>query len=239
MALSNATFSDIGGAASDLFAGVAATTQAGLKAQGLNLQADSTRLNAQGLRIKATGDLAEASNYDIAGDLAGQNEQFSKTSTAIQQMQQLRSTEAQVGTQEADIGASGGGRSGSALDILRDSASQGALAKAVLGQQGFITQAGYAEQQESYQTMASTARTTAAGEDSIADQTDVIANQTDQLAQETIAAGKQAATGDFISSAIKGVAAVASVALAPATGGLSLGGLGGLFMGGGSPSGYK
>lgn len=223
MAVSNATFSDAGGAVSDLFAGFSATTQAGLKAQGLNISAEGTRLKAQ-------GDLAEASNYDIAGNLAGENEQFSKTSTAIQQMQQLRSNEAQVGTQRADIGASGGTTGGSALDILRDSASQGALAKAVLGQQGLITQAGYKEQQDSYETMASTARTTAAGEDSIAD-------QTDQLAQETIAAGKQAATGDFISSAIKGVAAVASVALAPATGGLSLAGLGGLFMGGGSPSG--
>lgn len=208
MALSSSTFSNAGGAVSDLFAGFGATTQAGLKATGLNL-------NAEGMRIKATGDLAEASNYDIAGNLAGENEQFSKTSTAIQQMQQLRSNEAQVGTQKADIGASGGTTGGSALDILRDSASQGAMAKAVLGQQGLITEAGYKEQQESYETMASTARTTAAGEDTIAD-------QTDQLAQQTIAAGKQAATGDFISGALKGVAAVASIALAPATGGLSL-----------------
>lgn len=195
MAVSQSAFSDASGAVSDLFGGIGAIQQSDLKAQGLNL-------NAQGLRLKAQGDLAEASNYDLAGDLAGENEQFAKTSTAIQQMQQLRSNEAQVGEQKADIGASGGTSGGSALDILRDSASQGALAKAVLGQQGLITQAGYKEQQDSYQTMASAARTTAAGEDQIAD-------QTDQLASQTKSAGTIAGIGDFASSAIKAAAFVA------------------------------
>jgi len=64
-------------------------------------------------------------------------------------------------------------------------------------------------------TGTSTARTTAAGEEGIAD-------QTDQLATETVQAGKDAATGDFIGGLVKGVAAVASVGLAPVTGGTSL-----------------
>jgi hypothetical protein len=114
---------------------------------------------------------------------------------------------------------------------------QGALSKAVLGQQGLITEAGYQEQADSYTLMANTARTTAAGEEDIANKTDVIANQTDQLAADTKAAGQQAQIGDFISGALKGVAAVASIGLAPFTGGASLA-LGGLVMGGGSPSGY-
>jgi hypothetical protein len=40
---------------------------------------------------------------------------------------------------------------------LRDSASQGALTHAVLGQQGLITEAGYQEQATSYQNMATAA----------------------------------------------------------------------------------
>lgn len=234
MAISSGTFSNIGGAVSDLFAGFGATTQANLKGEGLNLQASGQRLNAEGLRIKANGDLAEGGEYDLAGSLATQNEQFTEQSTAIQEMQQARNTTMQIGGQKADIAGSGGAASGSALDILRDSASQGALSKAVLGQQGLITEAGYTEQAQSYNLMASTARTTAAGEEDIANQTDTIANQTDALAAQTVQAGKDAATGDFISGAIKGVAAIASIALAPATGGLSLAGLGVLGSGGGS-----
>jgi hypothetical protein len=41
--------------------------------------------------------------------------------------------------------------------------SRGALAKAVLGQQGLIPEAGYEEQAQSYQTMASAARATSGG----------------------------------------------------------------------------
>jgi hypothetical protein len=44
---------------------------------------------------------------------------------------------------QASTAGSGFQASGSSLDILRDSASQGAIAHAVLGQQGLITEAGY------------------------------------------------------------------------------------------------
>lgn len=210
MAFGASIISDIGGSVSDLFGGLGAEAQGALKAKGL--------------RIKAQGDLAEASNYDLASTLAKQNEQFTETSTAIKQAQLERSTYQTIGGQQADVAGAGFAASGSALDLLRDSASQGALTKAVAGQQGLITEAGYEEQAQSYQTMSAAARATAAGEE--------------DLAKETEAAAKTQATGDFISSAIKGVAAVASIGLAPFTGGASLAGLGGLFMGGGSPSGY-
>lgn len=236
MALSNTTFSNAGGAVSDLFAGFGAVTQANLKASGLNLQASGqritasgTRLNAEGLRIKASGDLAEGQEYDLAGNLARKNAAYTEESTAIQLKQQERNNTLQIGGQQAEIGGAGFAASGSALDILADSASQGALAKSVLQKQGLITEAGYQEQAASYDLMASTARTTAAGEQDIAGKTDVIAgqedqiaNQTDVLAARTAQAGKDAATGDFISGAIKGVAAIASIGLAPFTGGLSL-----------------
>ena len=75
----------------------------------------------------------------------------------------------------------------------------------MLGAQGQITQLGFKEQAASYTTMA-------AATASAATQEQTIASQTDQLATETQAAGKQAQQGDFISAAIKGVTAVASMA---------------------------
>lgn len=84
---------------------------------------------------------------------AGQNEKFTETSTAIKEAQQQRELMMNLGGQQAETAGAGFVASGSSLDILRDSASQGALAHAVMGQQGLITEAGYTEQQKSYQTM--------------------------------------------------------------------------------------
>jgi hypothetical protein len=209
MAVSASIFSSLGGSVSDLFGGIGAISQANLKAQGLDIQAQ--------------GDLAEATNYDAAAVLAGQNAQFTQSSTAIKQAQIDRQTTLAIGGQQADVAAGGFSSTGSALDLMRDSASQGALTKAVAGQQGLITEAGYQEQQKSYQTMSDAARATASGLEDIANQ--------------TRNSGTITGIGDFISGAIKGVGAIASIALAPETGGASLA-LGGLFMGGGSPTGY-
>jgi hypothetical protein len=122
-----------GAAVNDLFAADAA----GLKAQGLGL---------------------EATNYDAAAALAGQNEKFTEQSTAIKELQAQRNIYQTLGTEQADTGGAGLASSGSALDLLRSSASQGALTKAVLGQQGLITEAGYREQQQAYTNMASASR---------------------------------------------------------------------------------
>lgn len=250
MALSASTFSDLGGAASDLFAGLGAGKKADLQAQGLRLTADGTlitaqgtELNAESLRTKAQGDLAEASNYDIASTLAEANSAYTAQSTRIQQFQTDRQISGTIGTQRTGVAGAGFSSGGTAGDLLRDSASQGALAKATLAQQGVITQAGYDEQAKSYQTLSAAGKATAASEMDVADKTDIIAGEQrtlagkqQQLANDTEEAGKQQAFGDFAGGLLKGAAAIASVALAPATGGLSLG-IGGLFMGGGSPTG--
>jgi len=184
MALSSTTFADAGSAASDLFKGFG------------DLQSGS--LKADALRLKAKGDLAEAGQYDLASSLASQNEQFTKTSTAIQEAQQQRNTTLQIGGQRNAIAGGGFKESGSGLDILADSASQGALAKEVIGQQGGITEAGYEEQAKSYTMMAQTARETAAGEEDIANKTED--------------ASMFASFGDFAGSALKGAAAIATLA---------------------------
>jgi hypothetical protein len=106
-----------------------------------------------GDKAKAQGDFAEAKNYGLASDLATQNEKFTETSTAIKESQQQREMMNTLGGQEADVAGAGFSESGSALDLLRDSASQGALAHAALGEQGLIAEAGYTEQAASYKTM--------------------------------------------------------------------------------------
>jgi len=202
MAMSSATgsiFDTAGAAVNDLFGGIGDMQQGALKAKGLNLQ-------AAGLRIKAQGDLAEASEYDLAGELATKNARFTEESTAIKEAQLQRSITQTIGGQQADVAGAGFAQSGSALDIMRDSASQGALTSAVMGQQGLITEAGYKEQADSYALMSGAARMAAAGEFDIA-------NQTDQLAKDTESAADTAGMGKFFSSAIKGVETVAMIAM--------------------------
>jgi len=224
MKLSSSTFSSLGGAVSDIFAGMGAEAKAGLTAQGLRITAQGTlitaqgtRLNAEGLRTKAQGDLAEAENYDLAAGLAQANEAYTAQSTRIQQSQLDRQITQSIGGARAGAAAAGFASGGSAGDILRDSASQGALAKGVLAQQGVITEAGFEEQAKSYQTMSAAGRATAASEMDIATKTDAIAAQQDQiaaqqyqLADKTEEAGHMESIGDYISGAIKGVAAIAS-----------------------------
>jgi hypothetical protein len=75
-----------------------------------------------------------------------------------------------------------------ALDILRESASQGSLQKSVLATQGLITEAGYKEQADSYRTMANVAGMAAQAENT-------------------------ASTGDEIAGGIKFAASIATLAL--------------------------
>lgn len=237
--ISQTTFSDAGGAVSDLFSGFGAQQKADLQAQGLRITADGTLITAQGTRLqaqgtlinaeslqtKAQGDLAEASNYDIAANLAEANAAYTAQSTRLQQYQQGRQITQALGSQRTEVAGSGFTQGGSAGDLLRDSASQGALAKATLGQQGIITEAGYQEQAQSYQTLSAAGKATAAaeetmagqtqqiaaGQESIADQQVALAGQQDQLADATQAAGKTSEIGGFLGGALKGAAAIASL----------------------------
>jgi hypothetical protein len=247
--LSSSTFTNLGNSVAGIFSGFAAETNASLQAQGLRIQAYGTLTSsqlsaqgmsiqalgidtqAQGLRIKAQGDIAEGAEYDLAAALARKNEAYTQESAAIQSMQLDREISGTMGTARATAAASGLKESGSVVDILADSAAQGALAHSVLEKQTAISVAGYEEQAQSYDVMSAAARMAAGGETSIADATDAIAGQTRalgaqtaqvgatvagqqmSLAQQTEDAGKSAATGDFIGAALKGAAAVAGLFL--------------------------
>lgn len=108
-----------------------------------------------GTQFQIQGMEEEKANYYAAADLATQNEQYTKMSTAIQQAQSDRELYLSLGRTKSEVAGAGFAESGSALDILRSSASQGALQKAAIGEQGLITEAGYQEQAQAYQNMAS------------------------------------------------------------------------------------
>lgn len=197
MAIGKDTFGNLGGAVSDLFGGLGTRKGARLKGEGI-------RLGAEGLRIKARGDIVEAENYERAAGLADRNAVYQAASTAIKGHQAQREIYSKIGGQTADIAAAGFGAGGTALDLLRDSAAQGALTRAVLAQQGAIAEEGYREQARSYRTMAETGRSTAGAEFGIADRTDALARQTEE-------ATRRGATGSFIGAALKGAAALGSL----------------------------
>lgn len=161
MAFGSGTIGSLGGAVNDLFS------------------ADAHRTKATGLRI-------EGGNYDLASDYATKNEKFTETSTAIKLAQGDRDLYKTLGGIAGDVAGAGFAMSGSALDIMRDSAAQGALTHAVAGQQGLITEEGYDVQAKSYASMGDAARLAADAED-------------------------RAATGATWSAGFKGAAAVASI----------------------------
>lgn len=161
MTLGNATFTNLGGAVSDLFA-------------------------AKGHRYKALGDQFEKENYGLAAEYAEKNVQFTKMATALKAHQADRELFKSMGTTQADVAGAGFAESGSALDILRSSASEGALQKATLSEQGLITEEGYKEQAQSYRNMM-------------------------KAADVAIEAENDAATWATIGAGIKGVAALATL----------------------------
>jgi hypothetical protein len=180
MAIGASTFTDLGAGISDLFA-------------------------ASADKSKAQGDLSEAANYDLAAKYADDEAAYTRESTAIQSMQAERASYQSRSQTSADIAGGGFAASGSGLDILAQSASQGALQQAVIQRQGLITEAGYEEQAQSYLNMESAADMAASAE-------------------------KKAATGAEIGAGFQFAAAIGSLF----TGGIGGGG-GPSPPGGGSP----
>lgn len=185
-------FNDIAGAASDILGGQQSSDQ--IKAQ--------FHAQAAGDRIKAVGFDSEAEDYTMASSLAKQNEQITGISTQMQSAAQQRNFEkVQGGTISQIAGANLSG--GSAADILRENAQQGAIANAAINAQGQITEAGYATQAGTYKDMSSLATQEALMERQAATQADSDA--------ETI--GNEASSNGWIGGAIKGAIGIASLFL--------------------------
>jgi hypothetical protein len=198
-------FGDFGSAASDLFSADALRS----KSDADLASGRAARVAGQADRIKSQGDLIEGEAYGKAAGLADLNSEFTKQSTAIQTAQADRALFGVMGNQRASIAASGGGEGGSAGDILRSSASQGALNRAVLNQQGLITEAGYQEQADSFRSLQTVAGFASQQDELAAQGQDIAATSYDAASE----ADKKAATGKDISAVISGVAGIAALAI--------------------------
>ncbi len=224
MAFGLNTISFFGGAVNDLFSSSAKADEYNLKGAGLNISAQGTRISAEGIRLqgqagrlRAQGDITEAQNYTTAAGLARQNSEFTAQSTKLQELTADRQIYQGIGTERAEVGGAGFQQSGSAVDLLRSSAQQGALQKEVISQQGLMTEAGYNEQATAYDNLASygnfaaSQETQMAGEqDKIANETDVLANRTDDLANQTRDLAGQTRTAGDISAGFKIASGIAS-----------------------------
>jgi|SRR5579884_410277 len=100
---------------------------------------------AQGSEDLAQGDFQAAKLYADAADIAKQNVQIAKESTIIQEAQLQRQITKTIGAEQAAI-AGNNLQGGSAGDLIRSSMQQGALARAVLSQQGFLEQQQFKQQ---------------------------------------------------------------------------------------------
>lgn len=109
------------------------------------------------------GDLAEASSYKKAAQLATQNAAIAQESTRIQEAQANRNIFQTIGKQQAQVAGAGLAASGSAIDLLRSSQQQGELTRQLIGTQGLIQQQGFLQEANSYSGMASAAKAAGAG----------------------------------------------------------------------------
>lgn len=138
--------------------------------------------------ITAGGDRLAATAARKAAGLAGENLDYEYQSTAIKQLQADRSIYQSISSAEANVAGNGFKASGSAMDILRDSAVQGDLTKSIISTQGEIDANAIKQQIASFGAQADQYDTAAAAADS-------------------------ASSGSMISGIIKGAGAVATAAM--------------------------
>lgn len=111
----------------------------------------------------AVGDFASAKGYKAAAGAAAQNAQIAEQSARIQGVMAQRQITKTLGGQQADIAGAGLAKSGSALDLMRDSAQQGSLTKQLIANQGAINVLGYQAEAANYSAMASSAKAAGTG----------------------------------------------------------------------------
>lgn len=122
---------------------------------------------------QAKGLEAAAGAYRTGAEIAGQDVELEKMSTDIQEIAASRKITKTIGAQEAGVAGAGLAiRSGSALDLLRESVAQGHTTSQMLGLQGEINANQFRQQEatllgEAAQADAAAAAAKAAGEGSM------------------------------------------------------------------------
>lgn len=104
-------------------------------------------MSGVGSIIGGVGDLEAASDYGKEASLYGNDIEFAKESTALKQTAANRSIFQTMGAERAQEGGAGFKASGSALDLLRSSATQAAQYKGQIAVQGAIEEANFAAEQ--------------------------------------------------------------------------------------------
>lgn len=112
----------------------------------------------------AAGARIAAGSYREAQSIAEQNAVLARQATRIKDIQIARNTFRTLGEQQAQVGGAGFAASGSALDLLRSSTSEGAITRAVNEEQGTITANAYEEQAAQFKGMADSASSSALGQ---------------------------------------------------------------------------
>lgn len=181
-------------------AGISGAVSSLFEAKAHNAKSGMFGIEAQADLLKGKGAQLEGEAYGRASQLALLNKEYAAQSTAIQAAQADRQITIAQGTVRANVGAGGLEESGSALDVLAMGASQGALQKEVIQQQGLITQESYQEQSDVYKKMVEASQVAVEGS---------ILAHNEHL--QAAAMEKDAATGSYIAAGIKGVTAMASL----------------------------
>ena len=112
--------------------------------------AKASGLNAKGLRLQAKA-------YNEAAEFSFRNVDYTRASTEVQAYQLQRNLFKSFGQTEADIASAGFSDSGSAGDLMRMGAEEGALQTAILNYQGKVSEEGFRVQGESYKVQAQAA----------------------------------------------------------------------------------
>ena len=109
------------------------------------------------------GDLQEAKGYKKAAQIEESNARLAKASEGLQLFQENRRFERTQGATQAGFAGAGLAASGSALDVLRMGAEQGALQKQIVSVQGEIQVQDFEQQAEADRALAAHAQAGAAG----------------------------------------------------------------------------
>jgi hypothetical protein len=112
----------------------------------------------------AQGSKDAAKGYDAAAAAEHTNAQIAQASVGIEEAAISRDIFKTAGGQRADIAGAGFKMTGTALDLARDTARQGALATALTVNQGAIDIEGHTAQAQMYTAEAQAARAQAKGQ---------------------------------------------------------------------------
>lgn len=193
---------------------------------GLQSQKDIDEANAKAAQIQATGYGNEVGAYETASVITG-------VAGDVEKLQAQRKLAGTLGTQQAQVSASGFKEAGSSVDILKSSLQQGYLQQQLIDtqtaaeQSGFLAEASAARGAASAQTALSASYTAAAGRaagsaaDETAALTKYLGNTTLTDAEKLILAPLNGTSGtDAVNTLISG----RGDGIGPAAGGTSPGG---------------